>query len=647
MNPRLSTRWWQGELQRLQHMSNDTLWRLVLYLLPLALGIFLTGYLAVHYVKGVLIEPIVEQQRSVVIRTEQVLSRQFGSMRRDMRLLSSRKPLAELSMDGDQYELADELTRFLVAADLYLEARVFASNGRQLVGVFLDAGRVPPKTGEELAASASRFAATEAFGRSEQKLFVSDLEFLDESTSSPSHSLPVFHIGTSLVAKSTGEHAVIVLTVDARPLLDQVGQAANGTRKQLHLFNRHGLLLTSSPNARRLADGDNIANEASGIPVEIWQRLRGADTSSGWVWRDAIWSHQKVSLASLLGEPQNTTLMVPEDYWFLLVELPSEHVQWYARMVAELGIAVTVLLALAVTWFGGRLILAEVDRRLQSIQLAAQHDQLRNQHLELQRAHESLRKTQKSLVKSETMAALGLTVAGVSHELNTPIGATAVTRSAMLRQLDQLAEQVAQGRLSRRDLDTYIEQTREALALIDSSMNRANGVVSMLKTMASERSSQEISTVNLRRLVQSCIELHRLEKPKVDVELQVDIPEDLEIQTRAGALGQVISNLLSNASKHAFRTRTRGLITVSALHDAPSSQVIIQVIDDGEGMDEEIQNKAFTPFFSTKRTEGGTGLGLSICHHLVTDLLLGHLELQSELGHGSCFKIVLPRTLSD
>ena len=637
-------RGWRTWVQRWLDVSSDTVWRFALYLVPLVLGILLTGYLAIHYVKNALIEPVVEQQRSVVIRTEQVLSRQFGSMRRDVRLLSSRRPLAELRMEGDQYELADELMRFLVAAGLYFEARVFSSNGRELVSVYLDAGRVPLKTGEALAASASRFAAAEAFGRREQKLFVSDLELL-EPTGANAQALPVFHIGTSLAGRSPDEHAVLVVTFDARQLLDQVSQAATGTRKHLHLLDRKGRLLVSSPQANRLSGRGGQAGVVNGVPVEVWQRLQIGDMSSGWVWDNAIWSHQKVSLASLLGEPKNTALMVPDDHWYLLVELPSEHVKWYARSVSELGVAMTVLAAMAVAWFGGRLILAEADRRNKATQLAAQHVQLQRQHVELRSAHETLRQTQKSLVKSETMAALGLTVAGVSHELNTPIGATTVTQSAMQRQLEQLREQITQGRLSRRDLDTYVAHSQEALALIASSMKRANGVIGMLKTMASERSSQEISAVNLLRLVRSCVELHRLEKPKAQVELLVDVPEELELRTRAGALGQVISNLLSNASTHGFSQMDKGLITVSAWVDGLSDQVIIQVCDNGVGMDAETQAKAFTPFFSTRRTEGGTGLGLSICHHLVTDLLSGRLELQSEPGHGCCFMVVLPRAL--
>lgn len=620
-------------------------WRIVLYLLPLVLGIFLMGYLAVHYVQSALVEPVVEQQRSVVIRAEQVLSRQFGSMRRDVRLLSSRGPIVELKTQGDQTEVADELMRFLVAAGLYLEARVFSTDGREILGVYLDAGRDPLKTGDLIAASASRFASSEAFVRGEQKLYVSPLEYLDPSgTDAP--SLPVFHIGTVLGAQPSDTHAILVLTYDARQLLSQVSQAATGTRKHLHLLDNRGELLAASPNAQSLTAMVGSTSEANELPVELWQRLQSHPASAGWVWNDAIWSHQKISLAALLGEPQNTVLMAPDDHWFLLVELPSLHVKWYVRHVAELGLALTLLAAAAVALFGGRLILVEEDRRRKAAQLGTQHVQLQNQHIELKLAHETLRQTQKSLVKSETMAALGLTVAGVSHELNTPIGAVTVTQSAMLRQLEQLNEQVEQGRLSRRELDKYIASTKEALELIQSSMKRASGVISMLKTMAVERSSQEISVVNLRRLVQSCIELHRLEKIKAEIELRVEIPADLEIRTRPGALGQVITNLLSNASSHAFRHADKGVIVLSASVDANNEQVLIKVSDNGVGMDEETQVKVFTPFFSTRRTEGGTGLGLSICHHLVTDVLSGRIDFKSEHGNGSCFMVWVPKVLS-
>lgn len=125
-------------------------------------------------------------------------------------------------------------------------------------------------------------------------------------------------------------------------------------------------------------------------------------------------------------------------------------------------------------------------------------------------------------------------------------------------------------------------------------------------------------------------------------QILLDIPENIEVTSYPGPLGQIITNLIQNALMHAFDNQPQGLITLQASYDQQKQLVKLSLKDNGCGMDKEIQNKAFDPFFTTKIGQGGTGLGLHLVHNLVTGVLGGRLELTSQLGEGSLFMLTFP-----
>ena len=619
----------------------DTWWRFLAFLLPALICVLLAGYLLIQRVTANLINPVIEHQQSVLARAEQTMSRHMGFIRRDLRLVGSRAALARLRPAGDEREVTEELRRFLAAAELYVEARVFLADGVELAHVVHGAGRPgwpPSENSAELARAFARLAFPNAVPG---KLHIGGIEYM-EPLGAQGERIPILRVATALTIEGRVSPGLLVLVVDARPMLSRMAEAVVGSRKEIQILDRSGRLLVTSPGAMRFGLDRKANGSSTDLPDELWQMISASTTTYGWAWNGAIWSHRRIALATALGDAPVTEILGRDEHWHLLVELPPVHVTWTPASVAQVGTALTALAALLVAWFGGRLILTESDRRQQGQLIRDQHDQLQRQHRELKVALDSLTQAKESLVKRETLAALGLTVAGVSHELNTPIGATTVTQSALSRKLDQLQELIDRGRLSRKDLDDCIRDAREALALIAASMKRASGVIGMLKTMVSERANQEISAVRLKDLVLSSVELHRLEKPDTEIELQVDIEESLVVRTRASALGQVISNLLSNASTHGFYRGDKGVITIRARVDQPADQLLIEIADNGVGMDEETQSKAFQPFFSTRRFSGGTGLGLSICHHLVTDVLAGEIQMRSAPGKGTRFVVALP-----
>lgn len=622
--------------------SLRAIWRPVgLYLVPVLLGIALVGYLLVSRAISGFIDPVVDQERSVIARAEQTLVRHLGFMRRDLRLLSNRSVFNRLSAASDQAELAEELGRFLSAADLYLEARVFLEDGKELVHVFQDPVNHRLTRSNGVSDTARSFAKMMTAVEKKGMIFVGGLEWL-ESPRPDESRIPILRVGIALEDSQTSKRSVLVLDFDVRPMLKRMAESNAGTRKEIHVVDSEGVILIASKNAFKFDQDTDSMPEKTRLPADVLHFMQAESSSYGWTWNGGIWSHRKVTLAGALGNPSNTTMLTQDTDWHLVAELPRRFVPWTPKSVVIMGTLFTGLIGLVVAWFGFRLLIAEADRRQKGRQNRIQHQQLLHQHAELQEALAALNRAKEDLIKRETLAALGLTVAGVSHELNTPIGAVTVAQSTMTRKLECLQSLIQEGRLSRRALDDYVLDAREALALIEASMQRANGVIGMLKTLASERSSLEVDDVNLKSLVQTCVDLHRFETANSDVEVVVDIPDPMVIRTRAGALGQVISNLMTNASSHGFRDGEKGSIRVVGQIVESGRSVLIEVSDNGRGMDADTQMKVFQPFFSTRRHDGGTGLGLSICHHLVTDILDGDIQLQSTPTVGTRFSIRLP-----
>jgi signal transduction histidine kinase len=267
-----------------------------------------------------------------------------------------------------------------------------------------------------------------------------------------------------------------------------------------------------------------------------------------------------------------------------------------------------------------------------------------NAELELRVAERSaqLKSTQSQLVEAEKMAALGGLVAGVAHEINTPLGVSVTAVSLLRETYSQMATAVASGRLQRSEVVRLLDQQDKAIDLLESNIARAAHLVDSFKQTAVDQCTDLHEAFELGPLLaRTLTSLHPLTR-KVCDPVVLSVPADVHMHSYAGSLIQVVTNLLTNAVRHAFSsqpTNARLAVEVSRLGD---QRVRIDVRDNGVGMDPAIQRRIFEPFFTTKRGQGGSGLGLSIAYNLVTQRLGGQISVDSAPGQGSCFHLTLP-----
>jgi signal transduction histidine kinase len=259
---------------------------------------------------------------------------------------------------------------------------------------------------------------------------------------------------------------------------------------------------------------------------------------------------------------------------------------------------------------------------------------------ELETANASLSQAMEQLVQREKLASLGSLVAGVAHELNTPIG-NALTVSTALNDIHrQFAGELASGPLKRSALDRFVHENADATQLIERNLQRAATLISHFKQVAVDQASVRRRRFDVAELVVEVLSTLSPTLKRSPHELQVEIPPGLSLDSYPGPLEQVITNLIENSLVHAFAPEQAGRIRLSA--EATGTGIRLRYEDDGRGIPAEVRHRVFDPFFTTRLGQGGSGLGLYLVYNLVHGRLGGSIQLLDGASTGVCFLMELP-----
>ncbi|MRW87276.1 GAF domain-containing protein [Pseudoduganella sp. FT26W] len=256
-------------------------------------------------------------------------------------------------------------------------------------------------------------------------------------------------------------------------------------------------------------------------------------------------------------------------------------------------------------------------------------------------SYRQLRDAQQQLVEREKLAALGSLVAGVAHELNTPIGNSLVIASTLEDKTTEMEVLNAGNTLRRSDLSGFLDAAREASTLLMRSLRNAAELVNSFKQVAVDQASAKRRVFNLHQASHEIVMTMKNQVRKAGHHIVLEMPEEIVMDSFPGPYGQVIINLINNALLHAFEDREDGEIRMWAV-PLGADRVRIVFQDDGKGIPLEHQARIFDPFFTTKLGQGGNGLGLSVTYNIVTSLLDGSIRVDSAVGVGTRFTMDLP-----
>jgi signal transduction histidine kinase len=269
-------------------------------------------------------------------------------------------------------------------------------------------------------------------------------------------------------------------------------------------------------------------------------------------------------------------------------------------------------------------------------------EELRTSKEKAEAALLELNTAQQNLIDAERLAALGGLVAGVAHEVNNPIGISLTVASSFARRTEAFEQELKSNQLRRSKLDEFVQSSRDAAQQLVANLHRAGELIQSFKQVAVDRSHAERRQFSLSEATDQIVASLRPVLKKSAIKLSVDVPEGLLIDGYPGSYGQILTNLFLNAANHAFADGRSGAINITA-RPRGSEDVEIIFADNGAGMTPDVQRQAFDPFFTTRRNEGGTGLGLHIVYNLVTQQLGGRMVLESRVGQGTTFRIIMPR----
>ena len=251
-----------------------------------------------------------------------------------------------------------------------------------------------------------------------------------------------------------------------------------------------------------------------------------------------------------------------------------------------------------------------------------------------------LEDVQDELVQSEKLASLGALVAGVAHELNTPIGNALMSSTSVLDANKQFSKKM-NAQMTRRDLANYLEDVTQGATIIERNLARAAELIGAFKQLAVDQTSSQRREFELKGLVEEVSLSMRPSVQKSPCKLEIDVPQCISMDSYPGKLSQVLMNLINNAVIHAFDEQEEGTIQIVASQEQ-ADKVRLTVADNGCGIPDERIKRIFDPFYTTRLGKGGSGLGLHITFNLVTGVLGGRIDVESREDKGSCFTLTLP-----
>ncbi|WP_295995714.1 ATP-binding protein [Rugamonas sp.] len=286
----------------------------------------------------------------------------------------------------------------------------------------------------------------------------------------------------------------------------------------------------------------------------------------------------------------------------------------------------------------------EANQQLES-RVRSRTVKLEQANEELADAMASLTRTKNELVRSEKMAALGSLVAGIAHELNTPIGNSVTVASTLHELTREMLAAMAGGGVKRSAVIDYFDAVDKGSEILGRNLSSASELITTFKQVAADQASSQRRRFDLKETLEGVVATLLPMYKKSGHVLRFEVPAGIWMDSYPGPLGQVVTNFVTNALAHAFQGRDGGTMTLSARR-LDGGAVEIAFRDDGAGIPEQHQPRVFDPFFTTRLGQGGSGLGLNIVYNIVTGLLGGTIRLESTVGGGTVFTIVLPLSAS-
>ena len=603
---------------------------LLAYLAPWWMLVPLIAYALMHFQEQAQLARVEIREREILETRSTAFEQALTRLDNDIHLIANiveRTIRRQTEASAVRVSLVDHLFDFMSAHRIYFQARLLELDCHEWLRLDRVGDRISLTPRHALQSKAGRRYCTAPQTMPAGAHYLSPVDANIEHGKIEIPLRPTMR-AAALVRDGSGQpHAVAVLNADVAPILEAFAESSGN---HLSLLDENGFWLHAPDEADAFAFvRDETTRRFDLRHPDVWARMRASAEEAGSVVRpEGLWTYRRVTGGA---HPDGGTH--PQWYAVSFVtndRLAAERVPSAGQVAGIAGIALV-----AVSLFAAALARSRVDVEQAAISLA-------RTNRELAEALEALDASQDELLRQEKLSSLGLLVAGVAHEMNTPLGAATLAVGALQDQLGRLQEAYGRG-IRRSEFERFAADQGEGLALAHANLERVNALIRRFKQVAADRASTDRQQFAVDELIDDVLALSGNTLKHAVSDIERDIPVGLIVDGYPGPLGQVVENLVRNAAIHAFPEGSPGTISIRARRTGQSLE--LRVCDDGHGIAPEIRERIWDPFFTTRRHDGGTGLGLYICHQIVTVMLGGRIEAHTgEHGAGTCMVVTVPLT---
>ncbi|WP_024601790.1 MULTISPECIES: HAMP domain-containing sensor histidine kinase [unclassified Pseudoalteromonas] len=437
---------------------------------------------------------------------------------------------------------------------------------------------------------------------------------------------------------------LLVVNFNLDYLFDQI-KSYNQESTLINILNHDGfwLLNTDAELEWGFMYGKNEQTLALKKP-ELWQQIIDGNVEYGsHFFNHSLYTYRRFSIFSL--RENKGRISNADKELIILISSPNELLITVRNAALRLALICSGLLCLISFGFIYR------EYKFQNQLLALTH-KLHIEKIELDIVNRELDATikqqqqlQEGLIEAQKLSSLGLLVAGVAHEMNTPIGGAVISVSNADMALNKLNEAMKQG-LTKSTLESTTTSIGENLALAKINLNKTAVLVKSFKKMAIDRHNDEFIACDIEKIIEELLLSLNSRLKNSPIKVKTIFLLNKQVISLPGIISQVVENLVVNALNHAFDEKQEGVIEIK-VEQATNNRVRLSVSDNGKGVDGEIKADIFEPFYTSARGKGNTGLGLYMVYQWVTQILKGDIKLHSEPQSDTYFKTQFIITLPD
>lgn len=578
-------------------------------------------------------------QDNTLLAAHNTLSRELGDVRKVVKLLVA----DDILKQSDENKLLEQqiqthFVNFGLAAENISQIRWLDSEGQEKYRVNFKAGQAELVPKQQLQNKSSRYYFTEGMEHSKGDVYITPIDLNVERGAVVTPHEPTLRASYRTTSDSYVLDGLVVVNFDLSKTLQQI-KSLSTMQAQIQLINGEGYWLLHPQKDKewgfmREKSMLTLGNEDS----SLWQAITQLPKSQDLI---ASHSHATSFLKMTLG---NNSAAGTNDIIVLVKaddSVQNEIVLW--------SFFIAFACAVSLISISGLYLKRSYRDQRQIIKARAhlEHEQqeLLAANTKLQRYIKQQHQLQGELIEAQRLSSLGLMVAGVAHEMNTPLGGAAISLSNAQLINQQLKDKIDQG-FTKQFLESSVEKVTDNLRLSQVNLEKAIAHVKSFKEMAHDRSNDQYISFNIEKVINDLLLglKSRFKASKVSIETKIDVKED--IIGRPGVISQVIESLIVNAISHAFDELDNKLIQLHAYLNQ-QGELCISVSDNGCGIDDSLRSNLFDPFVTTSRNHGHTGLGLYLVHEWVTSVLNGKIQLVASEdlpdGIATQFKITLPR----